>query len=127
MGHVITDDLGKFFDIQGGKISLPKTLIEAVQKAQVFSSENQEEDLVEITLKAGKVKVKALGVNGWYTGTSKIVYDGEPIQFLINPDMLEEIIKRFDSCVVNDRHLAVDGGKWKYLTCLAQVKEESNG
>lgn len=111
-------DLGEFLKSKGSPATLPKGLAEAAEKAEVFSAENAEDNLVSVELRPGKLRIRGQGVSGWYQESKKIAYDGQPLHFLISPKLLGEITRKHNECSISDRALIVNGGKFKFVTCL---------
>jgi DNA polymerase III sliding clamp (beta) subunit (PCNA family) len=108
----------------GTPISLPKGLADAADAANVFSSEGAEDDdQVAITLSPGKVRVKGVGVTGWYSETKKVQYDGEELQFLISPKLLIQLVREHSECEVGSNRLRVTGDRFVYVSCLGVVKD----
>lgn len=111
------------------KMSLPKGLSEAADKAQVFSAENSEDkdQQVCVELRQGRLRIKGQGASGWYSEVKKISYDGPSFLFYIDPKLLIEITSRHTDCVLDQGDppkLVVDGGKFIYSSCLGG---EENG
>lgn len=111
-------DLTPLLKVEGTKTILPPGLMEAVDKAQVFSSEDIQVNQVTIQLQAERLLLEGRGVNGWYQEMKKITYDGEPMKFVISPRLLEEILKRTNECLITDRRLVIDGGKFVHVGCI---------
>lgn len=115
-------DLVPFLSGEGGHpATLPKGLVEAAENAEIFSSENVDDNKVTIELKPGKLHISGQGVSGWYSEVKKLAYDGERMEFTISPSLLKEITKRHNDCEINGSTLKVDGGKFIYVTCLGKV------
>jgi DNA polymerase III sliding clamp (beta) subunit (PCNA family) len=120
-------DLSSFLKIKGVPTTLPKGLGEAVSRANIFSSEKgEDENQISVELKPGKVRIKGEGSSGWYSEVKNIKYEGEPMKFMIGPDLLSELLKRHNECEINPEALKVDAGKFVYVTSLEQP-ENSNG
>lgn len=112
-------DLSKILEIEGKDVRLPKGLVEAADKAEVFSSENAGENRVTVEIRTGKVKIKGEGVTGWYTELKQMKsYKGPDLKFLINPQQLVSLIKKYDTCTVSDTRLKIKGSKFEYITAL---------
>lgn len=102
-------------------VSLPGGLAEAVDKAQIFSAENAENNTVMVELKPGKLRIRGQGITGWYQEVKNIGYEGEPLSFMIAPKLLTEIAKKHNACELSAGRLRVDGGKFVFVTCLGKV------
>ncbi len=118
-------NISELLKVEGGNpISLPKGLVEAIDKAQIFSSENSEVDQVLVRLMPGKLRIKGQGSSGWYTETKSMRYEGPVMEFLISPILLSELIKRHTECFVTEDRLKVDGGAFVYVTVLGKIEEK---
>ena len=114
-------DLSKFLQVEGIPTTLPKGLAEATEKARIFSAENPEADRVLIELTEGRLRIKGIGVTGWYRETKKIVYKGQPISFRVAPQILVDLVKKHNDCVLASDRLKVDSGNnYVYVTCLGK-------
>ncbi len=117
-------DLTSYFDVGGEPATLPKGLTEAVEKAEIFSAENTDANEVQIQLRPGRLRLKGIGVSGWYSEVKTVSYNGPQIEFLISPKLLQQLVKRHYDVLISEKNLKVDGGKYVYLTCLSQVSDE---
>lgn len=113
-------DLGAAFEVKGRKVVLPKGLKEASDKAEIFSSEDKDNNNVMITLESGRVKLKGQGESGWHRENKKISYAGPNMSFLISPRLLREILDRNNECHIQDDRLIVSGNKWVYASILVK-------
>ena len=104
--------------IAGTPLVLPKGLVEAAGVANIFASESQERNFVEVALRPGRVKVTGVGVTGRYQENKSLNYTGEPLTFCIPAQLLSDLIKRHSECHVNDRFLYADGGTYVYMTAI---------
>ncbi len=111
------------FNVKGTPTVLPGGLAEAVEKAQIFSSENTDDDKVLIELKSGKMWLKGEGINGWHEEVKKVKYKGRPIEFLVSPTLLIEISKRHTACEINETRLKVEGKNFVYVSLLSKVRD----
>jgi hypothetical protein len=111
------------------KFVLPPGLTDAVEKADIFSKENgdQNQVLVEISdHKGGRLRVTGQGTYGKYREPKKIRYSGPDFKFLISPKILIQIAKTYTECKIDGRKLLIDGGeKFVYATSLGQGDESS--
>lgn len=109
----------------GYKIVLPKGLMEASDRAEVFSADNsaQEDNLIQVDLKPGLVTVTGKGNFGSHIERKKITYEGDPITFLIKPKMMVQLAKDYRDCEVSKTALLVRGGNSIFVTSLTKPKE----
>lgn len=119
-------DLKDLLKFDGHKITLPKGLADAADKAKVFTNETSDDSQVLIELRSGKLRVKGTGGGGWYQEVKKLTYDGPDMAFMIAPDLLIEITKRHNDAEITEGRLKVDGGKWRYVTSLGAPAEAPN-
>lgn len=119
-------DIGPILAMEGSPVTLPKGLVEAVAKAEIFSAENSDINRVLVDLAPGKVRVKGIGVHGWYSEPKALVYNGPRLSFYTLPGILTELVKRFSDCTVCKDRLKASGGSYEYVTCLI-CPEETNG
>lgn len=118
-------DVSPILNVKGRKITLPKGLREAAERAEIFSSDNIENDRqVEIHIRSGRLKILGESSSGRYSETRKVKYDGPPISFLISPKLLGDITSHHRKCVISDTMLFVDGGKYKFATGLGEIGDE---
>lgn len=114
-------DLTRILKVSGTRTQLPKGLMGATDRADVFSSENADNNLVLVELRPGRLKVRGEGVSGDYTEYKKLRYKGEPLEFLIAPKLLQELTRRHNECEITEDRLKVNGGKFQYVSCLSKV------
>lgn len=122
-------DLKGILTFSGHPITLPKGLGEAAEKASIFSAESSDDNQVSVELRTGKMRIKGTGTSGWFQEMKKLKYDGPPLSFLISPELLIELTKKHTDAEITDGRLRVNGGKWKYITCLsapAASKDEAD-
>lgn len=125
-------DLSTLMNVEGGvPTALPKGLAESAEKAEVFSSDNANENVVKVELKPGKLRLRGEGASGWYSEVKSVKYDGPNLMFHINPRMLADLVQRHDNCEITETRLRVQGERYTYVTCLATPdangKEEKDG
>ncbi len=121
-----TDDYPKTkgaLDFEGRKVVLPKGLVKVMERCSIFSSDDKDNNLVNFTLDKGQVTLKGQGASGWHVEHRKVNYKGPRIEFLINPELLSDIIQNHNDCVIGEDKLRVDAGKYQYMTML-HVEDE---
>lgn len=106
---------------KGEPATLPKGLIEACDKADVFSSENTDNNRVLISIRPGELRVKAHGASGRYTETKKCGYDGPPISFMVSPKLMIELTKKQIECEVSSKFIKAQMGKLTYLAWVYEA------
>ena len=119
-----TNDITKVLKVKGEPLILPKGLKKAIEKAEIFSSENVESNDLIIDLKPGKFKITGKGISGWYKEPKKSKYKGRTLQFTIPSKMLLEIVNKHSECVISSSHLKITGKNFVYVTALGIIEEK---
>ena len=121
-----TNDITKILKVSGEPLVLPKGLKDAIEKAEIFSSENVEGSDVFVNLKPGKFKITGKGASGWFSEIKKSKYNGESLQFTIPAKLLLEVVQQYDKykCKVSPNYLKITGKKFAYVTALGTVEEK---
>jgi hypothetical protein len=102
----------------GDPLVLPKGLIEAAGRADIFSSENGDDNVVEVSIKSGHLQIVGRGASGRYEEKKKLAYDGQPVRFCIPPQLLADTVKRHNECSIQSNRLYIDGGSYVYVSAL---------
>lgn len=110
--------ISKFLKGEGTPTKFPKGLADAVEKAEVFSIENAEDNQVTIELRPNKLRITGKGVSGYYQETKNIKYKGQTLSFRISPVLLADFVRRHNSCQITKKKLKVKTGKYSYVTAL---------
>lgn len=118
-----SDSVEKILSVKGEKFILPKGLKDAAERCLLSSSENAENDDIFIELSADKLKIKGSGTTSWWSESKTVKYKGDPVSFGVPPKMLAEIAGRYNDCEIAPGKLKIDGGKYKYVTCLSKATE----
>jgi DNA polymerase III sliding clamp (beta) subunit (PCNA family) len=106
----------------GTLVNLPQGIGDSVEKASIFTKDNNECGNVLVTIKNGKMGLKGSGALGWYTETKSIDYKGEPISFYISAEILQQINKKGNQCEIVDGRLRIVQGSYTYVTVLTENK-----
>lgn len=121
-------ELGELLKVKGESVTLPKGLAEAAERAMVFTSENKQlGESVTVKLAPGKATVKGQGITGWYRQACKCVYDGPPMQFLVHPQMLVDLVHKHSEAVVAPERLRVKNEKYVWVAWLEVPKTNGDG
>lgn len=113
------DDLSAHFKVDGSKIVLPKALAEAVDRANVLSSDNADKNLILVETHRGEVRIKGEGALGEHIEVKKVKYGGPDISFMVSPKLLTDLVtKHTDAILSPNRRLKVQGKKWIYMACM---------
>lgn len=103
---------------EGHPVKLSTRMADAAEGAHIFTGENADDDQITVKIVPGKMIISGRGPHGWFREHSNIKYAGKPLEFLVVPKMFQEIVKKHRSCLISERRLHVDGGKWRFVACL---------
>ena len=117
-------DLDNMLEVQGRATPLPRGIAEAAVLAKIFSSEDKDNDYLDVSLKPGKLRLRGYGITGEHEEVKKINYRGERLDFRIAPDVLIGIIKRYSECIITANRLAVLNGPCRYVACLRKPTKD---
>jgi DNA polymerase III sliding clamp (beta) subunit (PCNA family) len=123
-GTEVYQDMMPILKMTGTPITIPKGLFDAADKASVFANDTSDNGVVTVEIRPGKLRVKGVGALGWFQEIKKVKYDGPDLAFTIQPELLMEISKRHNEAEIIEGRLKVDGGKWRYVSCLGKIEEE---
>lgn len=110
-------NLAPILESRGEPIILPKGLAEAAERANVFSSE-EDDNIVKVELEPGRLFVSGKGITGRYKEVKKIKFTGDPRVFFIDPSLLAQLVRDYNECEITPDYLRVDAGSFVYVTCL---------
>ena len=117
-------DMSRHLKCKGRKTTLPKGIDEAIDRANVFSSDTAETNVITIELTKDKLKILGRGNSGRYRETRKVKYNGKDISFAIAPTLMKEVVSRHTDCVVSKDRLTATTGKYTYVSSLRVPQEE---
>jgi hypothetical protein len=111
-------DLDPPLSVSGEKAELPRDIQDVLAKCTIFSSEDTVTGgLVDVELKPGMMRIWGRGPSGWFNETRKIVYDGKPTKFSIDPKLLLEAVKHTDECEIGRGAIKIKTEKFVYMSC----------
>ncbi len=119
--------LSKLLKVEGTPTKFPKGLIEAVEKAEIFSAENVEDNQVSIKLVPNKLRITGRGTSGYYQETKNIKYKGKSLSFKVAAKLFADLIRHHNLCEISPDRLKVKTGKYSYITVLQVVDKELVG
>ncbi len=119
-------NISKVLEFTGDSITLSKGISEACERAEVFSSEDAEQNMVQVTLRTGKpMIIRGTGVSGWYREPRKVDYSGPDITFMISPALLAALVTESLPTKVCGNRLIMKSESLSYCVALEQEKKDT--
>lgn len=115
-------DLSEELEVTGKRIVLPKGLADAAKAAEDFTSDDKENNYLTLSVKEGRLRVRGDGSNGYSVDVMKAKYEGPPMEFMIAPKLLAQVVSRYSEAKLAERRLFVTGDDWVYVTKLRDPK-----
>jgi DNA polymerase III sliding clamp (beta) subunit (PCNA family) len=106
-------DTTPFLSVEGVEINFPKTIMDIIERAAVFT-----ENDVYVSLKDKRITISSKSDTGWFKEEANAVYDGEPVEFSIVPGLLKDILSETQHCVYNGSVLKFEGENWVYVSSV---------
>lgn len=105
-------DVSANLEVEGTELLLPKGILEALDKADIFAKSValETDRYVEITLKDSKMIVKGDGPFGWYKESIALKnYKGEELSFLAHPEFLRDIVPYVQTAIIGSQVIKFAG------------------
>jgi hypothetical protein len=116
-------DLSPFLKIpKGEQIALPKGLVEACDKATVFSADSEDKQ-VTVLLRPGKLRLEGVGAAGRYWEAKKVTYQGPPMKFQVAPELLSALVTNHNEAEITPDRIKVVSDRFTYVACLSVIDE----
>jgi DNA polymerase III sliding clamp (beta) subunit (PCNA family) len=106
------------------EIQLPRTLGEALLRADVFSKrEFLLDETVVLTLSEKRIKIRAEAPGkGWFEEELNLRYDGAPRVLYITPYLLKNVLPKSSKVLIGDNRMTLCGDRWECVVCLKSMK-----
>lgn len=115
----------KWLKVVGEKITFPKEILGALERANVFAKRDHLlDETLAITLETKRLKVRGEAEDGWFEETARITYTGEPLTFYITPYLIRSILSDTQEGILSSNMLKFEGKDWEYVSLL---KTKKNG
>ena len=112
-------DIDAFLVVEGITVTFPKTIVDALDKASVFSKRDHFlDEHVTVVLQDNRIQVKSKSLTGWFEEELNMKYSDAPLSFDITPYLLRGILEETLTCVVCEDRLKFEGADWEYVTTL---------
>ena len=103
------------------ELVLPKLILESIEKAQVFAKRDHwVDESVIINIEESKIFVEAQNDAGKFQDSLNMRYKGDPIGFMISPNLLKSILKETNIAELDDvaNKIKFKGVNWEYVAML---------
>lgn len=112
-------DVTPHMKFKGTKIVFPKTIMDILDKAGIFSKRDyQLDESVVVELMPKKIKISSESETGKFSETARVDYKGEEIEFKVTPYLLRDILTETNEGLFGENRILFTGENWKYLTML---------
>lgn len=118
-------NLTPHLEATGARVTLPKGLGDAVDRAAVFAREAATEKAttarVAVDIRAtdgGRLRVRGESAAGWFEERKTVKYSGPPISFLVTPELLRSLLDTDNKCTVSERVIRVATSNFVYVASL---------
>lgn len=112
---------------EGEPVHLPKGIIDASDRCEVFSASNSKYgNKLKVDLKPGKCWIHGDGQFGNHTEPSKLKYSGPELSFMVRPHMLKQLVTRYNDCIISPKALRAGDKIFIYVTTLGAVKGDKD-
>lgn len=120
-------DLNDLMTVKGIRMSLPKGLDQAADRASLFSDEDVDDKRVMVTLEQDLVTLEGRNTQGWWKESRKVKYNRDPMSFRIVPALLAQIATKYNECVLSRKQRRLKAGvgkKFTYVTVLGAADKQ---
>lgn len=114
-------ELRHVFDEDGEPVTLPSSLAELAELCEEFSKEDKDNNVLIVEIREDMMRVEGRGSVGHAEGFRPCVYSGPDVKFCLSPALLKGLTEKSNECYVNENTLIIDGGKWCYVTAVAEA------
>ncbi|MDR2115845.1 MAG: hypothetical protein LBP87_05635 [Planctomycetaceae bacterium] len=107
----------------GVEVVVPAGVKEAVSIASLFSKDNLkgiDRIGVQFSKEKQKLFITGEGINGSHKNSHKIEYDGESMQFSINPQLFIALLNQYKTCELCSDCLKFSNDSYIYITSLEE-------
>jgi len=102
----------------GCSVRLPAELRKAIEKAKIFTEDQQ---VFACVINDGMCTITAKNANGEYTASAKIDYAGDEVSFTIRAKVLIDVLKFDQECIIADDCIKVENDRFVFLSGIARI------
>jgi len=114
-------EITELMKYKGDKMELPTELVNAIDKAQVFTNDETGNKNLIVKVGNGKISVVGKSSKGEYGKSSEVRYEGREFTFGIAPALLSKLAAKHEGCQISKKFLKIGKGKFQYITCVGVV------
>jgi DNA polymerase III sliding clamp (beta) subunit (PCNA family) len=114
-------DVSQFLKVKGSKVTFPYNTVEILERAMIFSkTDSMLDESVDVSIDGKRFELSSQSTNGKFKESVRCDYASEPINFMIIPYLLKDILNETLNCTISKDRLKFEGDNWKYVTMLTQ-------
>jgi len=120
-------DMSKVLQVEGERITLPKELIDVIERAKIFSKATDfaYDERVTIRVASKFIQVRGEGDTGWLEEKVKSKSElSSTLEFDVSPDFLAQIMVRLQDVIVGDDLLKFEGENFTHVMTKAAERQE---
>lgn len=108
---------------EGSPVTIPqKGVLDLLLSANVFArGDHKLDDTVRLTFDSGVLYVRGQSASGWFEGSHKVRYKGDPIAAEINPHMLVDILERSSKARICPRAIVFENDQFVHAVQIYSV------
>lgn len=110
-------DVAKFMDVEGENFELPRSVEEVLDKASIFSNTTDNNEVI-VTIRPKKMVIRGQSDVGWFEEEMNLKYKGAEKQFTIRPELLKDVSKMLNQCILGENAIKFIGDDWEYIGVL---------
>lgn len=118
-------DWKPLFDFKGVSVDLPKELLNGIDLAAILTDKGSNH--LSIYVENNKCKLVIKTETNRLQYTAPISYEGQPIDFVINPDFLKEMMRFSTSITFSEGVSKLETESFAVLTALYSKEEDDEG
>lgn len=111
-------EFDEFIEVEGEEFTFPAELHEVMDRASVMS----EGDRVSLILENGELLVCSENQSGWFEEAIESDYEGESLEFDIQPEFMNSLLKFKGSVVVGESALRFDSDNFIHVVQIMSPK-----
>lgn len=112
-------DYDEYYGNGGENLEFPKSVVESIKLANIFT-----EETLTLSLSEDHLLLEARSGGGVFRETfDSVRYQGRPIKFVLPPALLETVVSKYDQCLLDGVALRVNRGRFQYVTQVEEISD----